>query len=55
MEYESHPIFREVHVGAMKKMIVMYSTKLATIIDDVIDVWIIHDWSDVTVSQKGFK
>ena len=27
MEYETHPVFREVHVDAMKKMIVIYSTK----------------------------
>lgn len=26
--YETHPILREVHVSAMKKMIVMHSTKL---------------------------
>ena len=27
MEYETHPVFREVHVDAMKKMIVIYSNK----------------------------
>lgn len=42
MEYETHPVFREVHVEAMKKMIVIYSndvTKKLQEIDDCHKQW----------------
>ena len=32
MKYEAHPVLFEVHVGAVKKMIVMYSTKLVQLV-----------------------
>lgn len=32
MEYETHPILREVHVGAMKKMIIMHLDKLVQLV-----------------------